>query len=172
MNQPYVNFQEQRITSLIQKLQELHHKALEIKESFDTLEHEIHMLIMTQEFTDENLLKEFNETKEPEAYHKIKEPKNPFLKPTVVTEPPYFHEKSNFHEKNNTQKQQKGKKERCDYCGRHFVKKSYQQRFCSLSCKDNYHNFHQSVIRNNKVKGTDNANQYLRRCEIRDRWKK
>lgn len=166
MIQPYVNFQEQRITSLIQKLQELHHKALEIKESFDTLEHEIHMLIMTQEFTDENLLKELNETKEPETSHKIKEPKNPFLKPTVVTEPPHF------HEKNNVQKQSKGKKERCDYCGRHFVKNSYQQRFCSLSCKDNYHNFHQSVIRNNNVKGTDNANQYLRRCEIRDRWKK
>lgn len=29
---------------------------------------------------------------------------------------------------------------KCPICGRLFKKKSYQQKFCSISCKDKYHN--------------------------------
>lgn len=30
----------------------------------------------------------------------------------------------------------------CKHCGKVFIKKSYQHKFCSLRCKDTFHNSH------------------------------
>lgn len=41
----------------------------------------------------------------------------------------------------------------CPICGKTFVKKQYSQAFCSLSCKDKFHNKIKSKPKNKKVFG-------------------
>lgn len=38
------------------------------------------------------------------------------------------------------EKAQVGEECRCPMCGKKFAKKSYQQKFCGIKCKNNYHN--------------------------------
>lgn len=33
-----------------------------------------------------------------------------------------------------------GEECKCPMCGKKFIKKSYQQKFCKIKCKNNYHN--------------------------------
>ena len=33
-----------------------------------------------------------------------------------------------------------GEECRCPMCGKKFIKKSYQQKFCKIKCRNNYHN--------------------------------
>lgn len=53
-----------------------------------------------------------------------------------------------IREINNSQEAPKKRNEKarigadcgCPMCGKKFVKKVYQQKFCSIKCKNNYHN--------------------------------
>ena len=42
--------------------------------------------------------------------------------------------------KRHNEKAKVGSECRCPMCGKKFIKKVYQQKFCSIRCKNNYHN--------------------------------
>ncbi|RGN50054.1 MULTISPECIES: hypothetical protein [unclassified Bacteroides] len=42
--------------------------------------------------------------------------------------------------KRRNEKAKVGTECRCPMCGKKFVKKVYQQKFCCIKCKNNYHN--------------------------------
>lgn len=42
--------------------------------------------------------------------------------------------------KRRNEKVKVGSECRCPMCGKKFVKKVYQQKFCCIKCKNNYHN--------------------------------